>query len=65
MITHAFGYLYEVNGNSQYKTWGDELFDSSFGNDGVPSFPDVDTKQKTFSQNYRSQSRYLVWRLGP
>jgi hypothetical protein len=64
MITHAFGYLYKVTGNSQYKIWGDELFDSSFGNDGVPSFADIDTKQKTFSQNYRSQGRYLVWRLG-
>jgi hypothetical protein len=64
MISHSFGYLYKVTGNAQYKSWGDELFDSSFGNDGVPSFPDIDTKQKTFSQNYRSQSRYLVWRLG-
>lgn len=63
MVTHVYGYLYSITGNSQYRAMGDELLFSAFGDDGVPPAPAVDLKQKIFSQNYRSLGRYLAWRL--
>lgn len=64
-IPHAFGYAYFVTGDPIYKTMGDEVFDSSYGDsgDGIHCLADSG-KGKDYAMNYRASGRYLVWRLG-
>lgn len=60
-IFSAYGYAFQLTGDPFFKTAGDELFDSAFGDtDGIHN--EVDTAPKGYNQNYRMGGRYLVWR---
>jgi hypothetical protein len=60
---HAFGYAYYLTGDSNFKTWGDDVFDASFsGADGYRSL--AWGRGKEYDEGYRSSGRYLAWRLG-
>ena len=62
-VHHAFGYAYFVSGDEKYRTWGDEIFRSSFNAlDGYRGLADF--RAKEYNENYRSSGRYLAWRLG-
>jgi hypothetical protein len=67
ILIHAFGYAYHLTGEAKYRTWGDELFSSTYGKGSGPgadaSYGLADFRQKEFSQAYRSAGRYLAWRL--
>ena len=61
---NAYGYAYLLTGDPIYRTMGDELFESAFGNvtDGIRD--EADGTAKNYNQNYRMGGRYLVWRNG-
>ncbi len=63
-IFSAYGYAYLLTGDPIFKTMGDELFESAFGNsvDGIRN--EADGTAKNYNQNYRMGGRYLVWRSG-
>ena len=72
-VMHAFGYAYFITGDPKYRTWGDDVFSASFGNNqgpGADGLTDLayligdGTNAKSYNQNYRAAGRYLVWRLG-
>ncbi|HEY3027419.1 MAG TPA: hypothetical protein VGJ55_14815, partial [Pyrinomonadaceae bacterium] len=63
-IHHAFGYAYFITGDPLYKQMGDDVFDSSYGDqvDGIHALAGSG-KGKDYDMNYRASGRYLVWRL--
>jgi hypothetical protein len=64
---HAFGYAYQLTGDSRFLAWGDETFASSFGRGegpgADPSYCLADYMGKQVNQSFRTSSRYLYWRL--
>lgn len=60
----AYGYVYQLTGDEAFKTMGDELFESAFGDvtDGIHD--EAAGSAKNYNQNFRMGGRYLVWRLG-
>ena len=59
---HHFGYAYLISGEVQYKTWGDEILDSTFGGqDGFRGL--AAARAKEYDESYRSSGKYLAWRL--
>ena len=59
---HQFGYAYLISGDANYKTWGDEILESTFGSrDGYRGL--AAARAKEYDESYRSSGRYLVWRL--
>jgi uncharacterized protein YjdB len=62
-IVHTFGYAFKLTGNSKYRTQGDEVFSSTFGNGqgtgADPFYNLADYRAKEFNQAYRSAGRYL------
>jgi uncharacterized protein (TIGR03437 family) len=61
-VFSAYGYAYLLTGDPAFKTMGEELFESAFGNttDGIRN--EADGTAKNYNQNYRMGGRYLVWR---
>lgn len=59
-IFSAYGYAYQLTGDSFFKTAGDELFDAAFGGgDGYRNFAEADAKG--YNQNYRRGASYKPW----
>ncbi len=60
----AYGYVYQITGDETFKTMGDELFESAFGDvtDGIHD--EAAGTAKNYNQNFRMGGRYLVWRVG-
>jgi hypothetical protein len=59
---HVFGYAYLLSGNSKFRTWGDEIFDSTYsGKDGYRGL--AAARGKEYDESYRTGGRYLAWRL--
>ncbi|HEU4765786.1 MAG TPA: Ig-like domain-containing protein, partial [Pyrinomonadaceae bacterium] len=63
-IFSAYGYVYMITGDPTFKTMGDELFESAFGDstDGIRN--EADGTAKNYNQNYRMGGRYLIWSQG-
>lgn len=61
LMVHAFGYAYHITGDPKWKTWGDSLFQATYGE---PDFPPLNSKGKEFDQAFRSSGRYLGWVYG-
>jgi len=63
-IHHAFGYAYVVTGDPQYRTMGDEIFGSSYGDstDTIRGLA-AGAGGKEYAMNYRASGRYLAWRI--
>ncbi len=60
----AYGYVYQITGDESFKTMGDDLFESSFGDvtDGIHN--EAAGSARNYNQNYRMGGRYLAWRVG-
>jgi hypothetical protein len=66
LALHAFGYAYQITGDSKYRDWGDEIFAATFGKGRGPG-ADVewglaDFRAREYNQSYRTAGRYLAWR---
>jgi uncharacterized protein (TIGR03437 family) len=58
-----FGYAYSITGDSRYRQWGDEIFDSTYGGgDGYRGLAAY--RGKEYDESYRSGGKYLAWRTG-
>ena len=60
----AYGYVYQITGDESFKTMGDDLFESSFGDvtDGIHN--EAAGSARNYNQNYRMGGRYIAWRVG-
>ena len=60
----AYGYVYQITGDESFKTMGDDIFESSFGDvtDGIHN--EAGGSTKNYNQNYRMGGRYIAWRVG-
>ncbi|MGH9941498.1 MAG: Ig-like domain-containing protein [Pyrinomonadaceae bacterium] len=75
-LHHVFGQAYRFSGEPRFLTYGDEMFDASFGKsggtraggwDGYYGLMDYQTdgrRAKEYNENYRASGYYLVDRLG-
>jgi hypothetical protein len=62
-VVSAYGYAFLITGDLIFKTMGDELWDSAYGEtDKIRNYMAGDAK--SYNQNCRSAGRYLVWRGG-
>lgn len=58
-----FGYAYSITGDSRFRQWGDEIFDSTYGGgDGYRGLAAY--RGKEYDESYRSGGKYLAWRTG-
>jgi hypothetical protein len=70
LTIHAFGYAYKLTGDAKYRTWGDEIFSATFGNNqgpGADAWTNLAAwgeRGKEYNQSYRTAGRYLAWRAG-
>lgn len=63
-IIPAYGYVYQITGDELFKTMGDDLFESAFGDvtDGIHN--EAAGTARNYNQNYRMGGRYIAWRVG-
>jgi hypothetical protein len=69
-ILQAYGVASHVSGNSQYLTWGDQVFAAGYGmpgeeagSDGIHVYADSTGEPKSYNEAYRASGRYLAYRL--
>lgn len=62
-ILSAYGYAYVLTGDQVYRSMGDELVESAYGDaiDGIHN--EANGSARNYNQNYRSAGRYFVWRM--